>query len=123
MNDFITTYRNEYFDNLIGFYIENEDMKPSYADGAVFASYRYTNDLNQTTFTVERLPSGFDNMGEFMASIEDRGGIREMLVCDEGTGLMEGLHYLLMTDWAIIGPVEIKTAMYTIRGLRLRKKG
>lgn len=107
MNDFITTYRNEYLDNLINFFME-KDIDPSHADSAAIASYRYTNELEQVTFTVERLPSGFDTMGEFMSTVEDQAGIKEFQVFDESTGLMEGLHYLLNTGWEIAAPIEIK---------------
>lgn len=123
MNDFITSYRNEHIDKLIEFYIEHDEITPSYADGALYASYRFTNDYEQTTFAIERLPSGRDNMGEFMASVEDKCGIREILVFDESTGLMEGLQYHTMTDWEIAGIADIMKEHYTIRGLRLRKKG
>ncbi|MEA5014284.1 MAG: hypothetical protein VB099_06960 [Candidatus Limiplasma sp.] len=121
MNDFITTYRNEYLDNLIDFFME-KDIDPSHADSAAIASYRYTNDMEQGTFTVERLPSGFDTMGEFMSTVEDQAGIKEFQVFDESTGLMEGLHYLLNTGWEIAAPIEIKAPWGMMRGLKLQKK-
>lgn len=121
MNDFITTYRNEYLDNLIDFYMEKE-IDPSPADSAAIASYRYTNELEQTIFTVERLPSGFDTMGEFMSTVEDQGGIKEFQVFDESTGFMDGLHYLLMMSWEIASLVEIKAPWGPMRGLKLIKR-
>ena len=121
MHDFITSYRNEHLDKLMAFYEESSDVKASLADRGVFASYFYTNDHQQTIFTVERMPFAED-IGEFMYTVEE-AGIREFQLCDESTGLMEVLHHLLANGWEIVGTPELNLSYGLQRGLLMRKTG
>ena len=119
MRDFITTYRNEHFDGLLAFYQE-KGINVSMGDSAIFAAYHFTNDHELDAFTVERMPFEQD-MGEFMYAMEE-AGIQEFTLCDESTGLMRSLHYLLATGWEIVEAVVVTLTYGTQRGLIMRKK-
>ena len=52
----------------------------------------------------------------------EAAGITEFLLCDNSTGLMESLHYLLGHGWAVGGTCELEASYHTtLLGLRMKK--
>jgi hypothetical protein len=84
-------------------------------------AYRQTQTNNLGIYTVEEMPFPQD-MPDFMKAVEADMGIREFYLCDESTGLMESLHYLLHTGWQIGGTFETKVdGFIPLRGLHMKK--
>lgn len=83
-------------------------------------SYLNTNDYGISKLTVDDMPF-LQDMDGFMEAIE-AAGITEFNLCDNSTGLMESLHYLMAHGWLISGTCEVEFSHITTRkGLCMKK--
>jgi len=117
----INSYRNGHFEGLITYYTENKNAPNSHVTSRAIHAFYETNEYGLETYTVRDAPFERD-MGEFMYTVEDEAGIKEFYLCDQSTGLMGTLHYLMNTGWQIIGPFEKQVDPFTtLRGLHMQK--
>ena len=119
MLDRVNSFRNEYFNGLIREYTDKKAAPESHGMNRAIMAYLQTNDWNMSEFTVEDMPF-LSDMDDFMGTIL-AAGITEFLLCDNSSGLMESLHYLLGHGWVIAGACEAESRFSVRQGLRMKK--
>ena len=116
----VGSFNNEYFNSLIREYTDKGQRPESFGMSRAIMAYLDTNDSGAAEFMVGDMPFRQD-MDGFMEAVE-AAGITEFLLCDNSTGLMESLHYLLGHGWAVGGTCELEARYHTtLRGLRMKK--
>lgn len=116
----VSSFNNEYFNGLIVKYSGNGQAPESHGMHRAIMAYLRSNDENLSGLMVDDMPF-IQDMDDFMGTIE-AAGITEFLLCDNSTGLMESLHYLLGHGWAVGGTCELEASYHTtLRGLRMKK--
>ena len=116
----VGSFNNEYFNSLIREYTDKGQRPESFGMSRAIMAYLDTNDSGAAEFMVGDMPFRQD-MDGFMEAVE-AAGITEFLLCDNSTGLMESLHYLLGHGWAVGGSCELEVShLTTLRGLRMKK--
>lgn len=116
----VNSFSNGYFNSLIQRYSEKKEAPGSFGVNRAIMAYLQINDCNLTEFMAEDMPF-LNDMDNFMGTVE-AAGITEFLLCDNSTGLMESLHYLMAHGWQIAGTCEVKTGCVTTKkGLRIKK--
>ena len=120
MLDRVGSFNNEYFNSLIREYTDKGQRPESFGMSRAIMAYLDTNDSGIAEFMVNDMPF-LQDMDGFMEAVE-AAGITEFLLCDNSTGLMESLHYLLGHGWAVGGTCELEVSHHTtLRGLRMKK--
>jgi hypothetical protein len=115
------TYINAFFEELLASCKADPNTTVSMGVHKAVLAYRQTQTNGLGIFTVEDMPFPQD-MPDFMKAVEADADIREFYLCDESTGLMESLHYLLHTGWQISGPFETKIDNFIpLRGLHMER--
>lgn len=116
----VSSFNNEYFNGLIVKYSGNGQAPESHGMHRAIMAYLRSNDENLSGLMVDDMPF-IQDMDDFMGTIE-AAGITEFLLCDNSTGLMESLHYLLGHGWAVGGTCELEASYHTtLLGLRMKK--
>ena len=120
MLDRVGSFNNEYFNSLIREYTDKGQRPESFGMSRAIMAYLDTNDSGVAEFMVGDMPF-LQDMDGFMEAVE-AAGITEFLLCDNSTGLMESLHYLLGHGWAVGGSCELEVSHHTtLRGRRMKK--
>ena len=116
----VGSFNNEYFNSLIREYTDKGRRPESFGMSRAIMAYLDTNDSGVAEFMVGDMPF-LQDMDGFMEAVE-AAGTTEFLLCDNSTGLMESLHYLLGHGWAVGGTCELEASYHTtLRGLRMKK--
>ena len=116
----VGSFNNEYFNSLIREYTDKGQRPVNFGMSRAIMAYLDTNDSGVAEFMVGDMPF-LQDMDGFMEAVE-AAGITEFLLCDNSTGLMESLHYLLGHGWAVGGTCELEVSQHTtLRGLRMKK--
>ena len=116
----VSSFKNEYFNALIEKYTDRKQAPESHGMNRAIRAYLESNDENLSELMVSDMPF-MQDMDDFMGTIE-AAGITEFLLCDNSTGLMESLHYLLGHGWAVGGTCELEASYHTtLLGLRMKK--
>lgn len=116
----VSSFSNEYFNGLIREYTDRKEAPASFGVNRAIMAYLNTNDNGGTELAVEDAPFPAD-MDDFMGTIE-AAGITQFQLCDNSTGLMGSLHYLLAHGWQIAGTCEVKVGRFTSnKGLCMKK--
>lgn len=116
----VGSFNNEYFNSLIREYTDKGQRPESFGMSRAIMAYLDTNDSGVAEFMVGDMPFQQD-MDGFMEAVE-AAGITEFLLCDNSTGLMESLHYLLGHGWIVGGTCEVEDGHFSTRqGLRMKK--
>lgn len=116
----VKSFSNPYFNSLIEKYTDRKEAPESFGMNRAIMSYLNTNDYGLSKLTVDDMPF-LQDMDGFMETIE-AAGIMEFNLCDNSTGLMESLHYLMAHGWMIDGTCEVEFSHITTRkGLCMKK--
>ena len=116
----VGSFNNEYFNSLIREYTDKGQRPESFGMSRAIMAYLDTNDSGAAEFMVGDMPFRQD-MDGFMEAVE-AAGITEFLLCDNSTGLMESLHYLMGHGWMVGGACEVKVGhIATRQGLRMKR--
>ena len=86
---------------------------------AALRAYIQTNDLGLDILAVRDMPATTD-MPDFVGILAETG-ITEFLLCDQSSGLMDALHYLLADGWQVCGSSESTDEKAPLLGLLMRK--
>lgn len=120
MKERVNSFSNPYFNSLIAKYTDRKESPESFGLSRAIMSYLNTNDYGISKLTVDDMPF-LQDMDGFMEAIE-AAGITEFNLCDNSTGLMESLHYLMAHGWLIAGTCEVEFSHITTRkGLCMKK--
>lgn len=116
----VKSFSNPYFNSLIEKYTDRKEAPESFGMNRAIMSYLNTNDYGLSKLTVDDMPF-LQDMDGFMETIE-AAGIMEFNLCDNSTGLMESLHYLMAHGWMIAGTCEVEYSHITTqKGLCMKK--
>ena len=116
----VKSFRNEYFNSVIQEQTDRKKAPENYGLNRAVRAYLNTNDLGAETFLIDDMHF-MQDMNEFMAAIE-RAGIREFLLCDTSTALMESLCYLMEHGWRVAGNFKLETSPCSAKiGLRMER--
>ncbi|MDB2127991.1 hypothetical protein [Enterocloster clostridioformis] len=116
----VKIFSNPYFNSLIEKYTDRKEAPESFGMSRAIMAYLKTNDCGLSKLTVDDMPF-LQDMDGFMDTIE-AAGITEFNLCDNSTGLMESLHYLMAHGWMIAGTCEVEFSHITTRkGLCMKK--
>lgn len=93
------TYKNEYFDELV----KDKDRKPSCGEWSVTANYFDSKQKGYNVLTLEDLNLWKDNDYKEFMDILDKGNVKELVLADKSTALMEYLTKFDEYGWEMKG--------------------
>ena len=113
------TYPNAYLEGLIARYNTLGWRRCDRGTATAALAYDQTNELGLDVLAVWDMPCTGD-MPAFMDTLAG-AGITEFLLCDQSSGLMDALHYLLDEGWQVCGVRDNRDEKRPLVGLLMRK--